>query len=107
MPPPNDAYATATNDTQTIVKNTQMVHAPDARAIVALTHTDLALGTTLDMDYTIPVDPANPGTELLDFISAIVDPIPNETGVGVRRFHYRVLMKLSSLGRLPGFAIVP
>ena len=78
-----------------------------ACANVIIEYQDAGAVPTRQVRYDIPADPANPGTEILTFLNALMTVRATETGGAGRRFNFRALGYLFDAGRLPGVALVP
>lgn len=78
-----------------------------ACAFLIVEYQDAGGVPTRQVRLDVPVDPANPGTELQTFIGALLNPRTGETGVNSRKLNFRALGYFADAGRLPGVTLVP
>ena len=93
-------------DAKIIVARIEIVRAP-ARAIIEVSYQDAANNETKRLNFWVPADQTNPGTELQDFIGALINPRTGETGANGRRLNFRALGYLADSGRITGVTLVP
>jgi hypothetical protein len=93
-------------DAKIIVSRLEMTRNPP-RAVVDVSYQDAGSSETKRVNFFIPQDQNNPGTELQDFASALGSTRSGETGTATRKLNFRALGYLVDSGRLSGVTLVP
>jgi len=78
-----------------------------ASAIVEFSYQDSSSSEIQRLVFRVPQDQGNPGTEMADFLAAMITPRASETGGSARRLNYRILGYFLDAGRMSGVTLVP
>lgn len=91
-----------------IVVKTFCVDDTAQTVMIVLQYQDSASAAKREVTLAVPANVNSPGTEYVDFLSALGTAAPNETGTVRRRANYRVLNYLvTTYPRISGVTLVP